>query len=315
MGIPVSELLEAEGLELRLLAGESGLERPVESSRIVKAGIHLTGFFEHFHIERVQIFGRAESAYLADLDTPDRIAKLRAFFAQRPLAIVLAGNHTPADEIADFAQEFSVSVLQTPLDTASFISIAEKWLEEHLAPKTTVHGVLMDVFGVGVLMTGESGIGKSEVALDLILRDHRFVADDVVEVVRRPQGTLIGRGAEIIRHHIEIRGLGILNVKDLFGVAAIRDRKKIELIVELVAWEKMTQIERAGLDEQTHEILGVQIPYLQLPVSPGRNITSIVEVAARNHLLQMQGIHSAREFQEKLLQNLAARARSEEEVE
>jgi HPr kinase/phosphorylase len=186
-----------------------------------------------------------------------------------------------------------------------FISLVTKFLEERLLPTTTVHGVLVDVLGVGVLLMGKSGVGKSECALDLILRGHRLVADDVVKVRLKLPAVLFGEGMDLLHHHMEIRGLGILNIKHLFGVSSIRERKKIDLVVELVEWEKDKEYDRLGIDDQSYELLGIKVPVTQIPVRPGRNITTIVEVAARNQLLKEMGYHSAREFQDLLEKRMA----------
>jgi len=178
-------------------------------------------------------------------------------------------------------------------------------LWSRLSPKTTMHGVLVDVFGVGILLFGKSGIGKSETAMELVINGHRLVADDIVEVSRREGRILLGSGPDIIKHHMEIRGLGILNIKDLFGVSAVRDRKKIEVVAELVKWNSEEEYDRLGVDDLTHTILGVQIPLIRLPVQPGRNIAAIVEVAARNQLLKIKGHHSAREFQDRLIKAIS----------
>ncbi len=179
-------------------------------------------------------------------------------------------------------------------------------LEEVLTAQTSMHGVLLDVFGVGILLLGKSGIGKSEIALDLVMRGHRLVADDIVDVRRRATDSVVGAGSDIIKHHMEIRGLGIINIKDLFGVASIRDRKKIEIVLELVEWDPNVEYDRLGVEDRKFRILDVEIPMLIVPVRPGRNMTTIVEVAARNHLLKQQGHHSAREFQDKLNRAIAA---------
>ncbi|MCB0219130.1 MAG: HPr(Ser) kinase/phosphatase [Chrysiogenetes bacterium] len=307
--IPVEHLLDEErfGLQLSLVAGKAGLSRRIESEKLAKAGVHLTGFFDHFRPDRIQVLGQAEIAYLESLPTQEMEDKAGAFFERKPVAVVITWGAEGPAALRELADRYGVALLRSELDTAIFSAHARSALDEELAPRSTLHGVLIDIFGVGILLLGDSGIGKSEVALDLILRGHRFVADDVVEVVRR-RGDVIGRGSELIRHHIEIRGLGILNVKDLFGVSAVRERKKIELCLELIAWDKIESVERVGVDEQFREILDVKVPYVHLPVSPGRNIASIVEVAARNQLLRLQGIHSAKEFQDKLLENLSARA-------
>jgi HPr kinase/phosphorylase len=198
-----------------------------------------------------------------------------------------------------------VPLLSTPLMSSVFINRVTKFLEFRLAPSTTVHGVLIDVLGVGVLLLGKSGIGKSEAALDLVMRGHRLVADDIVDIRRRPPDIVFGSGSDIIKHHMEIRGLGIINIKDLFGIAAVRDTKKIELVVELVEWSPDEEYDRLGVEDLTYTILDVTIPQLRIPVRPGRNMTSIIEVAARNQLLKIQGHHSAREFQDRLNKAIA----------
>jgi HPr kinase/phosphorylase len=196
-------------------------------------------------------------------------------------------------------------LFRSPQVTSVFIQRAQAWLEERLAPQTTMHGVLIDVFGVGVLLLGTSGIGKSECALDLVQRSHRLVTDDVVHMKRRGEETVYGTGHTIMKHHIEIRGLGILNVKDMFGVAAVRDKKRVDLVVELVAWSEDEEYDRLGLDERRFPILDVELPLLTVPVRPGRNMGAIIEVAARNQLLRAMGIHSAEELQGKLSSELA----------
>jgi HPr kinase/phosphorylase len=199
----------------------------------------------------------------------------------------------------------NLALMKTPLLSSVFIQQVQAFLDEALTASASLHGVLVDVFGVGILLLGKSGIGKSEIALDLVMRGHRLVADDIVDVVRRKQGAVYGAGNPIIKHHMEIRGLGIINIKDLFGVAAVRDRKKIELIIELVEWDPGHEYDRLGVEEQKFNIVGVDIPLAVVPVRPGRNMTTIVEVAARNHLLKLQGHHSAREFAERLNRAIA----------
>ncbi|HET6436449.1 MAG TPA: HPr(Ser) kinase/phosphatase, partial [Anaeromyxobacter sp.] len=198
-----------------------------------------------------------------------------------------------------------VPLLRTTHLSSTFIEAVQTCLEDVLTAQTSMHGVLLDVFGVGILLLGKSGIGKSEIALDLVMRGHRLVADDIVDVRRRTPDSVVGAGSEIIKHHMEIRGLGIINIKDLFGVAAIRDRKKIEIVLELVEWDPGVEYDRLGVEDRKFRILDVEIPMLIVPVRPGRNMTTIVEVAARNHLLKLQGHHSAREFQDRLNRAIA----------
>ncbi len=207
--------------------------------------------------------------------------------------------------MAAAADEAGIPVFRSSHLSSTFIENVQGFLEDQLTASTSMHGVLLDVLGVGILLLGKSGIGKSEIALDLVMRGHRLVADDIVEVKRRTQDAVVGAGSEIIKHHMEIRGLGIINIKDLFGVAAIRERKKIEIVLELCEWDPDVEYDRLGVDDRKFRILDVEIPMLVVPVRPGRNMTTIIEVAARNHLLKLQGHHSAREFQERLNRAIA----------
>jgi HPr kinase/phosphorylase len=230
---------------------------------------------------------------------------LRRFFASEVACLVVTKGLTPSAELVAAAEEGGVPLLQTSHLSSTFIESVQAYLEDILAPSTSMHGVLLDVFGVGILLLGKSGIGKSEIALDLVMRGHRLVADDIVDVKRKSPDSVYGTGSEIIKHHMEIRGLGIINIKDLFGVASIRERKKIEIVLELVEWDPHVEYDRLGVEEKKFRILDVEIPMLIVPVRPGRNMTTIVEVAARNHLLKLQGHHSAREFQERLNRAIA----------
>ena len=230
---------------------------------------------------------------------------MRALFGSRISALAVTKDFPVPKVLREEADQAGVAILATPLLSSTLMMRLTAYLEDALAPSTSLHGVLIDVLGVGILILGKSGIGKSEAALDLVLRGHRLVADDIVDIKRRGGNTLYGQGSEIIRHHMEIRGLGIINIKDLFGVAAVRERKKLEMVVELVEWDPSVQYDRLGVEEHTYEILDLTIPQLMIPVRPGRNMTTIIEVAARNHLLKLQGHHSALEFQERLNKAIA----------
>jgi HPr kinase/phosphorylase len=230
---------------------------------------------------------------------------LRAFFGQEVACLVVTKDLEVPAEMAAAAEEAGVPLLRSSHLSSTFIQNVQSYLEDQLTASSSMHGVLLDVLGVGILLLGKSGIGKSEIALDLVMRGHRLVADDIVEVKRRTQDAVVGSGSEIIKHHMEIRGLGIINIKDLFGVAAIRERKKIEIVLELVEWDPSVEYDRLGVDDRKFRILDVEIPMLVVPVRPGRNMTTIIEVAARNHLLKLQGHHSAREFQERLNRAIA----------
>ncbi|HZZ86294.1 MAG TPA: HPr(Ser) kinase/phosphatase [Anaeromyxobacteraceae bacterium] len=305
--IRVGALLDDKKFDLRLslLAGRQGLSRRISSSRIQKPGLVLAGFMEYLHQERLQVFGNTEVSYLRTMPREHAVEVLRAFFAQNIACLVITKGLDPTPELMAAAEEAGVPLLRTSHLSSTFIESVQNCLEEVLTASTSMHGVLLDVFGVGILLLGKSGIGKSEIALDLVMRGHRLVADDIVDVKRRTPDSVYGSGSEIIKHHMEIRGLGIINIKDLFGVAAIRDRKKIEIVLELVEWDPSVEYDRLGLEEKKFRILDVEIPLLMVPVRPGRNMTTIVEVAARNHLLKLQGHHSAKEFQERLNRAIA----------
>jgi HPr kinase/phosphorylase len=207
--------------------------------------------------------------------------------------------------VRDAAERHGIPLMVTSLLSSTFIVRVQEFLADALTASTSVHGVLLDVFGVGILLLGKSGIGKSECALDLVMRGHRLVADDIVDIKRRQHDSVYGSGSAIIKHHMEIRGLGIINIKDLFGIAAVRDRKKIELVIELLDWDPSVEYDRLGIEERKFNILDVEVPMLTVPVRPGRNMSTIIEVAARNQLLKFQGHHSAREFQDKLNREIA----------
>ena len=288
------------GLSLQLVAGKGGLHRRVSGARIQKPALALTGYTAHIHPERVQVLGLTEISYVESLPPDRRRHGLEALCGIEPSTIVVTRGLPVPEELIAAADTHEVPVFSTPLISSVFINRVTKWLEQRLSPTTSVHGVLIDALGVGILLLGKSGIGKSEAALELVLRGHRLVADDIVEIHKRPPDMIYGSGSEIIKHHMEIRGLGIINIKDLFGISAVRDQKKVELVVELVDWNDEEEYDRLGVEEQTHVILDVPLPMLRVPIRPGRHIGSIIEVAARNLLLKFQGKHSAREFQERL---------------
>ncbi|HEX3696616.1 MAG TPA: HPr(Ser) kinase/phosphatase [Polyangia bacterium] len=300
-----SLLDESSGLRLVLLAGESGLGRPITIHRIQKPGLALAGFVRQVHPERVQVLGSTEISYLQTLSDDDARRSVEGFVGLNPACVVVTkGLDVPA-VLMDVADRAGVPLLRTPVVSSVAIDAIQKHLELQLAPTASIHAVLLDVLGVGVLLLGKSGIGKSEAALDLIMRGHRLVADDLVEVRRTSGDVLVGWASELIKHHMEVRGLGIINIKDMFGVAAVRDEKRIELVLELMKWDQTESHDRLGLDEMVYPILEVPVPLLRIPVSPGRNVSSLIEVAARNRLLQVRGHHSAREFQERLDRALA----------
>jgi HPr kinase/phosphorylase len=296
-------------LKLELVAGKAGLQRIITSDRVQKPGLALTGFVDHIHPERLQVFGNTEMSYLGTL-LPERRHEMVAELFKSPLACLVVTKDLEVPELlVDAAERAGVPLMKTSLLSSTFISKVQAFLEDALTVTASTHGVLVDVLGVGILILGKSGIGKSEIALDLVTHGHRLVADDIVDI-KRKKGAAYGAGSAIIKHHMEIRGLGIINIKDLFGVAAVRDTKKIELVTELVEWDPQQEYDRLGLDERKYTVVDVDIPMLMIPVRPGRNMTTIIEVAARNHLLKLQGHHSALEFQQKLAATIAAAPRA-----
>jgi HPr kinase/phosphorylase len=288
-------------LALELVNEDGDLTRPITSSTISNPGLVLAGYRERFSSGRLQVLGETEVQYIGSLDAGAREAVLDAFFSLPMPAVILTKGQTPPSELVSLARKHGVPLFLSQLKTGEFYRRIQPYLEEQFAPGTTMHGSLADVYGVGLLFVGRSGIGKSECVLDLVERGHRLVADDVVLVTRRGNDILIGRGHELQRHHMEIRGIGIIDIRALFGIRAIRQQKRIEVVVQLVDWDEKASYDRTGIDTPEVEILGVEIPKVIIPLNAGKNITVISEVIAMNHLLKYSGVHSARRFNESLM--------------
>ncbi len=301
--VTVQDLVDE--LSLELLIEQSDLSRIVTSSEINRPGLALAGFVMHYPAERVQVLGRTEIAYLNSLNEDEmKSAVMRlCSFAQTPCIVVTRGMELPP-LLYTTAESVGIPLLKTLSSTPKFIGQLTTFLEIRLAPETLVHGVLVDVYGIGILMTGSSGIGKSETALELLKRGHRMVADDAVEIRRISEDTLVGTAPPLLQHLLEIRGLGVLNAMTLFGAGAIRTHKRIEMIIELEAWQDDRAYDRLGLDEAKHSILDVELTSLTVPVRPGRNLAIIIEVAAMNQRLKRMGYHAARELSEKLMSSM-----------
>lgn len=301
--IEVGRLLSDAGtsnLKLGLLSNWGGLDRSTTRPRIQKPGLALAGFTKHVYPDRVQVMGLTEIDYLVSVDADAAKEGVETYLSRDPCALVLTRGLEPPEVLMQGAKARGIPVMGTSLMTSTFITRLTRKLEELLSPTASIHGVLVDVFGVGVLLIGRSGVGKSEAALDLVLKGHRLVADDVVEVTVRPPDTVWGAATELHQHHMEIRGMGILNITHLFGVAAVRDNKKIEVVVELSEVEEDDDYDRLGTEAQVWPILAVDVPLVRIPLRPGRNIASLIEVVARNQLLKYRGHDSAKEFQEKV---------------
>ena len=291
----------AAGVELEVLAGRAGLDRTVSNPYPQKAGLALAGFDAALQAERVLVFGQSEVRFLTSrLDAETRQATIATVFSRGSACVIVTKRLEPPDGLIAAADTAQVPLLQTTLSTPVAFAKLGALLDDLLAPRMSRHGVLVDVLGLGVLMVGESGIGKSECALELIRLGHRLVSDDVVDVRRRGGAILIGTCPPLTRHHMELRGIGLINVRDLFGVTATRTSKRVELVVKLERWDPTRAYERLGLDETFEEILGVPIASVCMPVAPGRNLAILVEVAARNQLLRTRGINAARELAARL---------------
>lgn len=284
---------------LEVLTGEKSLRRPITVSDIHRPGLELAGYFEYYPADRVQFLGRTELSFAESLPSGVLLERFRFLCKEETPCFCITRGFPVPSELFVAAEESRTPVLRTSLSTTQFISKLTYYLEEMLAPRTTIHGVLMDVYGVGVLLMGSSGIGKSETALELVKRGHRLVADDAVEI-RQVHNRLIGNAPELIQHLLEIRGVGIINVMTLFGAGVVRTHKKISLAVRLEAWEEGKHYERLGMDEEKIKILDIDIPIVTIPVRPGRNLAVIVEVAAMNHRLKVMGHNAAVQFAERL---------------
>jgi HPr kinase/phosphorylase len=316
-GLLVQELEQdrEHHLGLILMAGRKGLKKRITHSQVQKMGLALTGFIQFIDPDRLQIIGNTEMAYLKTLAVDQQEKVIHKVCSLGLSCLVVTRNLDVPELLLQEADEKGVPLLRTNLRSFDFIERVTKFLEEKLASTSSIHGVLMDVFGVGVLILGKSGIGKSECALDLILRGHRLVADDMVYIQKRSPSSVTGSGFEVIQHHMEIRGLGIINIRSLFGVEAIRERKKVELVLELMEWDTQQEYDRLGVDEEKYTILDVELPMLRIPVTPARNLTTIIEVAARNYLLKVMGYDSALEFEKKLLRKMEERGGDKFDVE
>jgi HPr kinase/phosphorylase len=304
-GVTVGRLLQSHpetlGLDLEILAGSGGLDRRITSPYVQRTGLALAGFHEYLRSGRVLVFGNSEVRYLESLQAGDRTDTMRKVCEHEDVpCILITGGLRVFGELVFEAERCHLPVIRTQIPTPVAIAKVTAILEDSFVARELLHGVLLDILGLGVLIVGESGIGKSECALDLVVRGHRLVADDTVEVRRRAETILIGSCPELTRHHMEIRGLGVINIQDLFGIAATRTSKRIELVVQLERWEARRDYERLGLNDERYHILKLPLPLIRMPVAPGRNLAILVEIAARNQLLRGRGHHAAQKLAARL---------------
>ena len=295
---------ETIGLPLELLSGAAGLERTIASPHIQKTGLALTGFHAYLKPARILVFGESEVRYLESLPEERRQHTLADVLAHDIPCVLITGGWEAPRELVAASERFNVPLLRTTVQTPLAIAKISALLDDRLAVREVIHGVLMDILGLGVLIVGESGIGKSECALDLVVRGHRLVADDTVEIRRRGETVIIGACPELTRHHMEVRGLGVINIRDLFGVASTRTSKRVELVVQLERWDPAREYDRLGLDDNVYDLLGLKVPLVSMPVAPGRSLAILVEVAARNQLLRTRGLNAARALVTRLEERL-----------
>ncbi|MGM9928670.1 MAG: HPr(Ser) kinase/phosphatase [Bacillus sp. (in: firmicutes)] len=289
-----------EKFNLELVSGQEGVNKPISTSDLSRPGIEIAGYYDYYPAERMQLLGKTEITFFNGLSASEKQHRMDMLCTDiTPGVIVTRGQEIPEELIKASTRE-SVPVMRSNMKTTRLFSRITNYLEGKLAPTTAVHGVLVDIYGVGVLITGKSGVGKSETALEIVKRGHRLVADDCVEIRQEDQDTLVGEAPELIEHLLEIRGLGIINVMTLFGAGAVLSRKKISLIINLELWEKNKQYDRLGLDDETQKIIDTEIPRLTVPVRPGRNLAVIIEVAAMNFRLKRMGMNAAQQFSSKL---------------
>jgi len=288
-------------LQLEHVEGTNGLDRVIENPDVSSPGLAVAGYVERFPAWRIQVLGETEIMYLRSLDAAVRRRHLTTFFSFAIPCVFITKNQEPPEELVELATKAGIALIKSKLKTNEFYTRLKPWLEEEFAPSVNLHGSLADVFGVGLLFVGQSGIGKSECVLDLVERGHRLVADDLVIARRRGTDVLIGRGHERQRHHMEIRGVGLVDIPSIFGVRAVRQQKRIEVVVKLEEWNQEAPVDRTGLDGETKNILDVEIPLVRVPLNPGKNITVIAEVIALNHLLKYSGIDPAARFNEHLI--------------
>ena len=298
--ITLAELMEECALTAAYLPAAAE-EITISNTEINRPGLALAGFFELFEASRIQIFGIAEYRYLEQCDAETRDAKIEAFFREKPIAVIMSTSLVPFDTMQKAAERYGVPLLIAKEQTSPLMAMIIAFLNVQLAPRITRHGVLVEVYGEGLLLLGDSGVGKSETAIELVKRGHRLIADDAVEIKRVSAKTLVGTAPAIIRHYVELRGIGIVDVRRIFGMGAVKMSQGIDLVINLEPWVQGKMYDRLGLDNQTMEILGNKIPSITIPVKPGRNLAIILEIAAMNNRQKKMGYNTAEEFNRKLM--------------
>ena len=276
----------------------------ISCSRVNRPGLQMVGFYDHYEQARLQIIGKVENLFLAQLPREERERRLEDFFRSAPIGVVVTSSIEIQPETIALAEKYKVPLLRTPERTSDFMAGLIAFLNVELGPRITRHGVLVEVYGEGILLLGDSGVGKRETAIELLKRGHRLIADDAVEIKRVSATTLVGRAPELIRHYVELRGIGIVDVRRLFGMGAVKETEKIDLVINLEPWQKDKMYDRLGLDEEKTDILGIKVPSIVLPVCPGRNLSVVIEVAAMNNRQKRMGYNTAEEFNKRLMESM-----------
>lgn len=276
----------------------------VSCARVNRPGLQLVGFYDHYEQQRIQIIGKVENLFLEQMDPKERRTRLEDFFRSGPVGIIVTTSIPISDDSMELAEKYRVPLLRTTARTSEFMAALIAYLNVALGPRITRHGVLVEVYGEGILLLGDSGVGKSETAIELLKRGHRLIADDAVEIKRVSATTLVGRAPEIIRHYVELRGIGIVDVRRLFGMGAVKESEKLDLVINLEEWDNNKVYDRLGLDEHTTNILGIDVPSITLPVSSGRNLSVVIEVAAMNNRQKRMGYNTAKEFNKRLMESM-----------
>lgn len=298
--VRLSEIIKQFHLEKVFVTPESE-KNEIFSPDVNRPSLQITGFYDYFDNSRIQLLGKVEYTYLMKISQEERFKQLEMLFSHKIPALIITRGQAEIDGMKELSEKYGVPVLRTKYSTSQFMSGLIAWLNKELAPRITRHGVLVEVYGEGILILGESGVGKSETAVELVKRGHRLVADDAVEIKKVSAISLVGSSPEIIRHFIELRGIGIIDVKEIFGIGAVKNTEKIDMVINLEAWVEGKHYDRLGLEEEYTEILGIKVPSLLIPVKPGRNLAIIVEIAAMNNRQKRNGYNAAEELNKRLL--------------
>ena len=276
----------------------------VNCARVNRPGLQMVGFYDHYEQSRLQIIGKVEHLFISQMEKGERALRLEDFFRSAPVGVIVTTSLPVPKDVIALAEKYKVPLLRTVIRTSEFMAALIAYLNVQLGPRITRHGVLVEVYGEGILLLGDSGVGKSETAIELLKRGHRLIADDAVEIKKVSATTLVGRAPDIIRHYVELRGVGIVDVRRLFGMGAVKESEKIDLVINLEEWDNNKMYDRLGLDESTDEILGIKVPSITLPVSSGRNLSVVIEVAAMNNRQKRMGYNTAKEFNKRLMESM-----------